>query len=455
MNYQLVKNNDWKEVKINEEDEKIPHHWAIEKISNLVKTGVTKGTTPSTIGFDFLKSGDIKFFKIEHMKNDILLDSDIFISDECNKKMKRSQLMENDILFSIAGTIGNIAIVEKKHLPANTNQAVAIIRFKNHEDVNFMKFYFKIYINKLTKNALKGVISNFNLGMLENLNIRFPSTKEKTIISRILSKQESIISNIEKLIEKNEIIFNELSEKLLSGELRLNEVDGKVSIYKNAADNWKEVEVNGKMKKIPRDWEVEVLKKHVKVINGYAFPKQKMENEKKENSIPIIKIGNIQENTITNDSGTGQTYLNGDIKDIFIPQYNDLIVGLSGANAGKTGVYTLTEKAALNQRNAIIRVCSNKLQQSFLNLFWFKEPLEILKEGIKDSAIPNISSDDIEKVDVFILSIKEQKEITDLLTRKIELINKQKQLLLKEKEKFEWLLDNLLSGNYLVKEIEN
>ena len=452
MDYQLVKNTEWKEVEINDEKEKIPSCWNIDKISSLVKTGVTKGTTPSTIGFDFLDNGFIKFFKIEHLKNDTLLDSNVFISEECNKKMKRSQLMEDDLLFSIAGTIGNIAKVEKKHLPANTNQAVAIVRLKNKEDINFIKFYFKNYIKKLTKNALTGVISNFNLGMLENLEIRIPSMQEKLIISSVLSKQESIISNIEKLIEKNEIIFKELSEQLLSGEIRLKEEDGKISIYKNPEDNWKEIEVNGEMKKIPCDWTVEVLKNHVKIINGYAFPKQQMENEKKETSIPIIKIGNIQDNSIVNNSGNGQTYFSGLIKEVFVPQYNDLIVGLSGANAGKTGIYKLKRKSILNQRNAIIRINSTKINQDFFNFFWFKDSLKVLKEGIKDSAIPNISSDDIEKIDVLILPLQEQNSISYLLTKKIELINKQKLLLQKESEKFDWLLNNLLSGNYLVKE---
>ncbi len=44
-----------------------------------------------------------------------------FYSDPSLKK-------DGDVLISIAGTIGRIAVMTKDFLPANTNQAVALIR---------------------------------------------------------------------------------------------------------------------------------------------------------------------------------------------------------------------------------------------------------------------------------------------------------------------------------------
>ena len=67
------------------------------------------------------------------------------ISEECHKALKRSQLEEGDILFSIAGALGRTAIVTKSILPANTNQALAIIRLKKDAalDSDFLFFYLK------------------------------------------------------------------------------------------------------------------------------------------------------------------------------------------------------------------------------------------------------------------------------------------------------------------------
>ena len=90
---------------------------------------ITKGTTPTTLGYNFEDSG-VNFVKIENISTDskFLSEGMMYISDACNNAMKRSQLQEGDILFSIAGAIGRCAIVTDEILPANTNQAISIIR---------------------------------------------------------------------------------------------------------------------------------------------------------------------------------------------------------------------------------------------------------------------------------------------------------------------------------------
>lgn len=90
---------------------------------------ITKGTTPTTLGYNFEDSG-VNFVKIENISTDskFLSQGMMYISDACNNAMKRSQLQEGDILFSIAGAIGRCAIVTDEILPANTNQALSIIR---------------------------------------------------------------------------------------------------------------------------------------------------------------------------------------------------------------------------------------------------------------------------------------------------------------------------------------
>ena len=66
----------------------------------------------------------------------------MFITPEVhNKELKRSILEEGDILFAIAGaTIGKCAIVDKSVLPANTNQALAIVRLTQQVNVKFAFF---------------------------------------------------------------------------------------------------------------------------------------------------------------------------------------------------------------------------------------------------------------------------------------------------------------------------
>ena len=75
---------------------------------------ITKGTTPTTNGFKFQESG-IKFIKIENINTDGTISKDKMsdIDEACYNSFKRSQLKENDILFSIAGTkMGITGIVD-------------------------------------------------------------------------------------------------------------------------------------------------------------------------------------------------------------------------------------------------------------------------------------------------------------------------------------------------------
>ena len=103
---------------------------------------ITKGTTPTTAGYSFTDEG-INFIKVETISElgEFIPPKIAHVSSECHAALKRSQLQENDILFSIAGAIGRTAIVVSNMLPANTNQALAIIRLKSNApfDLLFLK----------------------------------------------------------------------------------------------------------------------------------------------------------------------------------------------------------------------------------------------------------------------------------------------------------------------------
>ena len=92
---------------------------------------ITKGTTPTTYGMSFVSDG-INFIKAESITPSGTINTSTFakISKNTHERLKRSQLVLNDILFSMAGMfLGKTAILsDEKLLPANTNQAVAIIR---------------------------------------------------------------------------------------------------------------------------------------------------------------------------------------------------------------------------------------------------------------------------------------------------------------------------------------
>ncbi len=90
---------------------------------------ITKGSTPTSYGHAYRESG-INFVRVENLLNGRIDKSSLtaFIDEDADETLKRSRLAEGDLLISIAGTIGRTATVVADDLPANTNQALAIVR---------------------------------------------------------------------------------------------------------------------------------------------------------------------------------------------------------------------------------------------------------------------------------------------------------------------------------------
>jgi len=181
--------------------------WTYKKLEEVCSL-ITKGTTPTSLGFDFTEQG-VAFVKIESLTEDggILPSMVAHISDDCNNALKRSQLEELDILYSIAGALGRVAIVPKSILPANTNQALAIIRLRNKE-IGFIRFlkYF------LTSRPMLSAIMNLKVGVAQQ-NLSLTQIRDLTIPIPPITEQSRIVSELDLLqsiIDKQKAQLNEL-----------------------------------------------------------------------------------------------------------------------------------------------------------------------------------------------------------------------------------------------------
>lgn len=158
---------------------------------------ITKGTTPTTLGYSYTESG-VNFIKIESiLEGNINLQRAAFISNECNEALKRSQLNENDILFSIAGALGVVTTVNKEILPANTNQALSIVRLKNKKQKDYVKAFLKsnIVTTEIEKIKAGAAQPNISLSQVANFKILIPkSLQEQQKIASCLSSLDDLIA---------------------------------------------------------------------------------------------------------------------------------------------------------------------------------------------------------------------------------------------------------------------
>jgi len=202
----------------------IPNAWNVETIAQITSK-VTKGTTPTTIGGKFSDSG-INFIKAESITNDHYFDMAKFsyIDVETNELLSRSVVCEGDLLYSIAGTIGRFAVVPKSILPANTNQAVAIIR-ANEEMVD--PFYLQCMLSlqsireTLIGNVVEAVQANLSLTSLRDTKIIIPDVNGLNLFRvKIRILFDKIILNNSQ-IQTLSNIRDTLLPKLMKGEIRV------------------------------------------------------------------------------------------------------------------------------------------------------------------------------------------------------------------------------------------
>jgi len=190
----------------------------IEKISEKI----TKGTTPTTVGGQFVDNG-INFIKVESINEDgqYLKEKFAFIDERSNDLLKRSIIHENDILVSIAGAIGRTAYVKDDVLPANTNQALAIVR--PNDSLVYGKFLYYSFRSPSVQGRLKGSVvqaaqPNISLGVLGKIKINLPPLPTQRKIASILSAYDDLIENnlkrIKLLEEKAQLHYKELMQEV-------------------------------------------------------------------------------------------------------------------------------------------------------------------------------------------------------------------------------------------------
>lgn len=189
---------------------------------------VTKGTTPTTLGKPFVERG-INFIKAESILDDHSIDKSkfAFIDEETNALLKRSIIHAGDVVFTIAGTLGRFALIDENVLPANTNQAVAIIRAdleKVLPEYIYTCFIGEWHTDYYAKRVQQAVQANLSLTTIKSLPIPLlDEAKMSEYLSLILPLIKAIKTN-EAQNEKLAALRDNLLPKLMSGEIDVSAV---------------------------------------------------------------------------------------------------------------------------------------------------------------------------------------------------------------------------------------
>lgn len=412
----------------------IPESWEVVRLGDITEK-ITKGSTPTTLGHQYTESG-INFVKVESISANgcFLKNLFAFIDEECHSAMLRSQLKEDDLLFSIAGALGRVAVVDSSVLPANTNQALAIIRLISIDFKPYIFHYLRgnfvsEYINKIN---VKTAQANLSLGDIQQFSIPFPPLPEQQKIAEILSTVDEKIEVIGEQISQTQQLKRGLMQRLLTKGIGHTQ-------YKDSL-----------LGKIPEGWDlVELGQVFQKIVVGYVGSISDSYCDKKE-GVQLIRTLNVRDGYF---DPTGLQYVINEFhqknKKSWV-ENGDILIARVGANMGMTCKVSGLLKEA-NAANVII-IKQGKVANAAFYAYFLSSELgqkQMNSRGV-GGAQAVLNTRIAQKLIIPLPPLHEQQKIADILSTvddKLEVLKDKKQ---QYQELKRGLMQKLLTGKVRV-----
>jgi type I restriction enzyme S subunit len=131
---------------------------------------------------------------------------------------KRTQVESNDVLLTIVGTIGRVAVVPAIHPKFTLQRSVAVLKVnKNVLESRFLMFSLQNILKYLTDEARGVAQKGIYLNQLKDIEIPLPPLPEQQRIVSILDEAFAAIAKAKANAEQNLLNAKELFESYLQG----------------------------------------------------------------------------------------------------------------------------------------------------------------------------------------------------------------------------------------------
>jgi type I restriction enzyme, S subunit len=185
------------------------------QLSKIISRPVMTGHTPSMKKEEYY-GGTIKFIKTDNLREFNITDSFTdSLTELGNNVIKRSTLKEKDIVITIIGAtydiVGRTCLIQKKDLPANINQNIALIRVSGEIKPEFLTIYLNTYYGRRYLWFLSRQTEQVNLNCREIEQLLIPKCNPvfQDYITNLYSKSFD-------LIEKSKYHYHDAESSLLS-----------------------------------------------------------------------------------------------------------------------------------------------------------------------------------------------------------------------------------------------
>lgn len=368
---------------------------------------------------DFVSNGQIKIIKIKELKDGLIKFFDDTATVDLNIGDYIKYIIEkDDILIALTGDpvnkpnpkswVGRASIYRYDEISLLNQRVCKVIPNRKLIDRYYLYYYLIQYENfynlasKATGSASQANISTKTIGDME---IDLPDME-------IQKKIGQILFDINRKIEVNNKL-NENLRQLLQ------------SIYNISFS---------KLERLGKVYDLGYIQ------GGYAFKSKSLIDDKTD--YKIIKIRNISGKSV---DMINTQYISKEVFEStnkkFILDDGDVVIAMTGAELGKTGIINNDDWITLlNQRVGVVRSESSINKHYLSVLFLSKAFQQKLNDMGYGSAQPNISSSDIENIEII---IPEDNLLNEFYQQTKDIYQKQIEIE-KENRKLYLLRDNLL-----------
>lgn len=183
---------------------------------------VTSGSTPRGGRKSYLNEGIPLIRSQNVLWNELRLEDVVFISEETHNNMKRSQLINRDVLLNITGaSIGRSVVYEGSDYEANVNQHVCIIRLNESINPYYLSYYFtndEFQKNVVNKN-IGATRQAFNYTQIKNFDILVPDISLQNDFEDKVKEIDKRIDLLYKSIGRFNMLYHSVLHKAFNGEL--------------------------------------------------------------------------------------------------------------------------------------------------------------------------------------------------------------------------------------------
>lgn len=389
-------------------------------------------------GIPYLKAENIHEGYIDFSKT-------MFIDEDTHTLLRKSQVKEGQLLFSMSGTIGNVAVASNIPPQLNSNQDVAKITLKS----GYSPFYIAAFLNskygnlQTQREVVGSVQQHVFLWQIKNLRVPIVS-------KQIQNKIEAVYKEGLNRLEISKSLYTQ-AENLLLEELGLKDFKPKYELsytgnlskafgFHRVDAEYYQPLYHDLISYLNANFQIKPLRK---LLLDFQKGTEVGSESYQEEGRPFIRVSSLSvPGFVERDQKYISEELYQQLKDVYAPKIGDLLL-TKDATPGIA--YVVKEPVEGIIASGILKLSINEseINKEYLSLCINSVigKLQIERDG-GGSVITHWKPEQIKKLRIPILPDKTQQKIASLVQQSHEARRKAKELLEEAKRKVEEAIEN-------------